>query len=256
VKIVTPTFNKAHSLTQRLGVAPTSGTVQRLEVSEIARSSDPRPRKCQRVNPEEEVSLFCPSEEEDVDMFLDDAAGPSGTTQRFVLLHPATSLQSADNDAATNKQVVTNSPPSWTSSLQNGMREEYCTPVNLVAQNKEICFPLHDEAEGHIEWMIDSGASNHFTFDKNDFVEYETITRPIQVQAATATTKVAGKGTIILIANGSAYRIGPVYHVPELNCRLLSLGQFHRSRLYSRGSAREIKLYNEYSGLEFLSFYP
>jgi len=253
---VYPTFNKAHSLAQRLGVAPTSGTVQRLEVSEIARSSDPRPRKRQRVNPEEEVSLFCPSEEEDVDMFLDDAAGPSGTTQRFVLLHPTPSLQDVENDAATNKQVVTNSPPSWTSSLQNGRREEYCTPVDLVARNKETCFPLNNETQGQIEWMIDSGASNHFTFDKNDFVEYETITRPIQVQAATATTKVAGKGTIILIANGSAYRIGPVYHVPELNCRLLSLGQFHRSGLYSRGSAREIKLYNEYSGLEFLSFYP
>jgi len=134
---VYPTFNKAHSLAQRLGVAPTSGTVQRLEVSEITRSSDPRPRKRQKVNPKEEVSLFCPSEEEDVDMFLDDAAGPSGTSQRFVLLHPATSLQSADNDAATNKQVPTNSPPSWTSSLQNGMRDEYCTPVKLVARNKE-----------------------------------------------------------------------------------------------------------------------
>ena len=84
------------------------------------------------------------------------------------------------------------------------MRGEYCTPVKLVARNNETCFPLHDETEGHIEWMIDSGASNHFTFDKNDFVEYETITRPIQVQAATATTKVMGKGTIILIANGSA----------------------------------------------------
>jgi len=157
---------------------------------------------------------------------------------------------------ATNKQVVTKSPPSWTSSLQNGMRDKYCTPINLVAQNKESCFPLHDETQGQIEWMIDSGASNHFTFDKNDFIEYETITKPIQVQAATATTKVTGKGTIILITNGSAYRIGPVYHVPELNCRLLSLGQFHRSRLYSRGSARKIKLYNEYSGLEFLLFYP
>ena len=130
---VYPTFNKAHSLAQRLGVAPTSGTVQRLEVSEIARSSDPRPRKRQRVNPEEEVSLFCPSEEEDVDMFLDDAAGPSGTSQRFVLLHPTPPLQDAENDAATNKQVVTKSPPSWTSSLQNDMWDEFCTSVNVVA---------------------------------------------------------------------------------------------------------------------------
>jgi len=104
--------------------------------------------------------------------------------------------------------------------------------------------------------MIDSGTSNHFTFDKNDFVEYETITQPLQVQATTATTKVIGKGTIILITNRSAYRIGPVYHVPELNCRLLSLGQFYRSGLYSRGSAHKISLYNEYSGLQFLSFYP
>ena len=254
---VYPTFNKAHSLAQCLGVVPTSGTVQKLEVPEIARSSDPRPRKRQRVDPEVEVSLFCPSEEEDVNMFLEDAAaaGPSGTSQRFIILHHTSPKRDADNTTATNTQVVTESPPSWTSSLQNGKRDNICTPVGLVARN-EVCFPLHDETEGQIKWMIDSGASNHFTFDKNDFVEYETITKPIQVQAATATTKVAGKGTIIITTNGSSYRIGPVYHVPELNCRLLSLGQFHRSGLYSRGSAREISLYNKYSGLKFLSFYP
>jgi len=117
-------------------VAPTSGVVQKLEVSEIARSSNPHPQKRQRVDPEVEISLFCPSEEEDIDMFLEDAAttGPSGTSQRYIILyHASLKCDTDDSDAATNKQVVTKSPPSWTSSLQNDMWDEFCTSVNVVA---------------------------------------------------------------------------------------------------------------------------
>ena len=101
--------------------------------------------------------------------------------------------------------------------------------------------------------MLDSGASRHFTFDINDFVEYEAI-ESIPLRTATSFTTIIGKGTVILYINEKAVRLSPVYHVPDISHRLLSLGQFLKSGLFSRGSAREISLYEEET--EFLTFHP
>jgi hypothetical protein len=48
------------------------------------------------------------------------------------------------------------------------------------------------------QWMLDSGASRHFTFDINDFVVYEAIPEPIEVLTATTTTNIVGMGTVII----------------------------------------------------------
>ena len=63
-----------------------------------------------------------------------------------------------------------------------------------------------------------------------------------------------GKGTVIFIVDGRALRISPVYHIPDLNTHLLSLGQFLQSRLHSRGSDRKISL--QQGKEEFLTFHP
>jgi hypothetical protein len=101
--------------------------------------------------------------------------------------------------------------------------------------------------------MLNSGASQHFTFDINDFVEYEAI-EPIPLRTATNFMTIIGKGTVILYINEKAVRLNPVYHVLDISHRLLSLGQFLKSRLFSRGSACKISLYEE--DIEFLTFHP
>jgi hypothetical protein len=123
----------------------------------------------------------------------------------------------------------------------------------LVTSNKIFCYTLRETSEPKAEWMLDSGASRHFTFDINDFVSYETIDT-IPVRTATSFTSIVGKGTVILEVNGQIVRISPVYHIPDLSSRLMSLGQFLKSGLFSRGSAREISLHEDERN--FLTFYP
>ena len=101
--------------------------------------------------------------------------------------------------------------------------------------------------------MLDSGASRYFTFNINDYVDYETMAE-VPVRTANSFTKIIGKGTIITTVDEKTVRINPVYHIPDLSCRLLSLGQFLRNGLFSRGSAREIFLHEDEK--EFLTFYP
>jgi len=84
-KSVWPSFSAAHSLAKSLGVTPTIQTVKILETSELTRTpSDPRPQaKRRRIQEDDEVVDLEWSENE-VDVFMEDSAGPSGTTHRFV----------------------------------------------------------------------------------------------------------------------------------------------------------------------------
>ena len=102
------------------------------------------------------------------------------------------------------------------------------------------------------EWMLNSGASDHFTGDINDFVEYETLSKPTVVHTANAQTSVVGKGTVVLQIKNKV--IHPILYIPDLTTRLFSLGQFHVAGLHSRGSAKEISVHE--GDEEFLTFYP
>jgi len=110
------------------------------------------------------------------------------------------------------------------------------------------------EKEDTTKWTLDSGASRHFTHDINDFVEYRLI-KPWGIKTATSRTTVIAKGTILLKINGNTIRVGPVYHVPELTSKLLSLGEFLNDGLHTRGSSKEIALFTE-KNERFLTFYP
>ena len=113
-----------------------------------------------------------------------------------------------------------------------------------------------NEDQSEATWMLDSGVSCHFTNDINDFVEFEENVGPEQVvRMANGSTSIAGKGTVIFTVNGERVRLYPVFYIPDLNDHLLSLGQFHQSRLSLRGSAHSIVLYNG-NDEEFLTFYP
>ena len=84
-KSVWPSFSAAHSLAKSLGVTPTIQTVKILETSELTRpSSDPRPQAKQRRIQDDDEVIDLEWSENEVDVFMEDSAGPSGTTHRFV----------------------------------------------------------------------------------------------------------------------------------------------------------------------------
>ena len=98
--------------------------------------------------------------------------------------------------------------------------------------------------------------SCHFTNNIHDFVDYEENVGPERVvRTANGSTSIAGRGTVIFTVNNERIRLYPVFYIPDLNDRLLSLGQFHRSGLSSRGDACAIVLYDGNDEV-FLSFYP
>jgi len=185
-------------------------------------TKDPRPLKKARKNPtdEEMVDIWGSDFKEE----LENTAGPSGTTHRLVTISLANN--STDDNHPVIKTRTTISPPSFTSSVQKGRREISSYPcIFATGYNKLPSLNMGDESLTEAEWMLDSGASEHFTGDINDFVEFESLA-PIAVQTATETTNIIGRGSVILQIKNKVLRTYPVYYIPELTTRLFSLGQF------------------------------
>jgi len=97
-------------------------------------------------------------------------------------------------------------------------------------------------------WLLDSGASAHFTFDKSDFISYTPATpeERAPVKTAAHTIYVEGKGTVLIQHNVGdqmvTTRLYPVLYIPELSTRLLSMGEFLQQGLRVYGNAHEISL--------------
>src|SRR6202789_33866 len=191
-----PSFNATLALARELGERSMSQTLQTLETLEMTRelSRDPHPHKKQQVDKDDEVvSLGESSDNGQVDQWMEDVTAALGYAERYA--SKSKSIQSTNNYTATN----------------------YHTRVTrLDCLNNNIqCLTIRDSlSTTEAEWILDSGASRHFTFEINDFVEYEGII-PVAVQTATNTTSIIGKGTVILKIENGSVRIHPVYHIPD-----------------------------------------
>jgi len=235
-------FSNALSLAHRLGVKPTIKTVKTLEVYERAKENAARPSKRPRVNCEEEVDIYWTSDEEDINTFMEDSAGPSSRC------------------AFTASPLEATKPPftgyNTTSATNN-------TTYVVPHVNDEFCCPLLSELDAEenlnrVSWILDSGASLHYTGDINDFIEYAPLEKPIKAATATSTsTDIIGVGTVLMTIEGSKHmiRVAPVYFVPDLSSRLLSLGVFlRRSGFTTKGDSQHITVLQD--GQDFITFYP
>jgi hypothetical protein len=233
-------FNKALDISHQIGVPASTENLKRLELHQ--RIKDPRPLKQRKPSPDkDEVSLYS------VDAFMGDSAdATTGNTQRYAGAGKAYSLLTTTLSDSKQEQPLhtVDKIPTWIKRLYT----ESTSCTNILP-----CFPSMSETDKTL-WMLDSGASRHFTYDINDFIVYEAIPEHIEVLTATTTTKIVGMGTVIIKTERGAHRISPVWYIPELTTRLLSLGQFLQSGLSLRGSARAISLYTNEQNV--LTFYP
>jgi len=85
------------------------------------------------------------------------------------------------------------------------------------------------------QWLLDSGASMHFTSQQSDLVDAFKLAQPLMIQMANNITQVEEIGTVFIThtvhpRNSKAYEktthLQPVYYFNGLNTCLLSMGEF------------------------------
>jgi len=158
----------------------------------------------------------------------------------------------ADNlfglDARYESNCLMTIPTNQTPLVSNGR-------VVTCVSNQSLVAACPITSEQKIEWILDSGASLHFTWNIDDFVEFQSIDKQ-PLKTANGQSQMEGVGTILLSIDETVVRVYPVYYVPDLTCRLLSLGQFLKTGLITVGNSEHITLLNEQDENIFLSFRP
>ena len=98
----------------------------------------------------------------------------------------------------------------------------------VVEQHEEeqlfvaLCFIVNNSIES---WLIDSGCTNHMTYDKELFKRLDiTAISKVRIRNR-ACPVVNGKGTVAIKGNTSLKLIFDVLYVLEINQNLLSVGQ-------------------------------
>jgi hypothetical protein len=72
--------------------------------------------------------------------------------------------------------------------------------LNKIELHTQKCEKCKHTAYNQKAWILDSGASQHFTSTKEDYIDFEVISNAHEVKTASAkaTLRVEGKGTILL----------------------------------------------------------
>ena len=96
--------------------------------------------------------------------------------------------------------------------------------------------------DNSIEFIGDSGASATFTYSLDDFIEYKELDEGLEARTANKgiPLKIKGKGTVLLrhkVEKGRTVviRLNPVYYIPGLSMRLLTIGEWLQQGCTLRG---------------------
>jgi len=126
--------------------------------------------------------------------------------------------------------------------------------LNKIEFHSQSCEKCKRQINDHKAWILDSGASQHFTSTKQDFIDFEVVTNAPEVKtaAANAVLHVEGKGAILLshfvenrgIRTKKLTRIYPVLYIPGLSVKLLSMGVFLHDKQEVRGNAKHITFHD------------
>ena len=105
-------------------------------------------------------------------------------------------------------------------------------------------------------WLLDSGASRHFTGNRDDFADYQALDYKLYAKTANSKAKIVGVDTVLLCTincNGeeAIVTLAQVLHMPSANARLISMGEFLTSGYSIRGNKSGLQLYNSVASLWF-----
>jgi len=106
-------------------------------------------------------------------------------------------------------------------------------------------------------WLLDSGASRHFTGDIGDFASYNALKRAHYAKTANGVALIAGIGTVLLrcldhnSGDEKVITLTQVLHMPGATARLISMGEMLQRNYRVTGDKRGISLTHKAERLWF-----
>jgi len=115
--------------------------------------------------------------------------------------------------------------------ISNSMQPDKCKHGLFFSTSLNYKGKYRKSKEAVPYWILDSGASMHFTGEKSDFITFEELPIKLLIQTINGMTYITGKGSIVFRHKGRKGKslnttINTVFYCADLTCRLLFLGAF------------------------------
>lgn len=158
-----------------------------------------------------------------------------------------------DTNTPVNWQEVEEFPVDIYYSFVQNVYNKYQSHLKCCLDCKGKGTEKSKSKEAITAWLMDSGASIHFTSNKSDFVSYQDFTNkncPFS-QTATNVVPINGFGTVFVkvISHSKEtgleiHRLYPVLYLESLHMRLMSTGQLLSSGMSISGTEKVLRFYD------------
>jgi hypothetical protein len=138
--------------------------------------------------------------------------------------------------------------------------------LNKYNVHASSCEKCKEHSKDKCQWIMDSGASKHFTPMLSDFADFQLYDGPIlQTAAVEAPLQIKGEGTVFLshkvtnkagIVRAVVTRFYPVFHVPGMSVRLMSFGELLQNGCEVWGDILVLRFYKVNQRFPLLSVEP
>lgn len=96
----------------------------------------------------------------------------------------------------------------------------------LMVKKGNISLVFHSKFDESLSWIVDSGATDHMTGNRDLFTSYHESDNSITIIIADGSVSyVKGIGTVKI---SSSLQLNSVFYVPKLNCNLLSVHRLNK----------------------------
>jgi len=114
----------------------------------------------------------------------------------------------------------------------------------------------HEQKGEEDMWLLNSGASAHFTNNFNVFVEYQPYANPRHFQMENGLAPVLGEDSVLICFNGSIVNLSPTIYMPICTFQLVSLGTLLKDNcLYAQSTEGYIHIIDDCTKCDIISFH-
>ena len=159
---------------------------------------------------------------------------------------------------------VSSQPNMYVACTSNKLRIGDVYDRVLISVNKNsIVNCANCQKESAIKFIADTGASDTFTNNLNDFVTFKKMTGSIQTVDDSSSLGITGYGTVFIkhkvLINGVesmvTSKLSPVYYAPGMAYRLMSIGSFLQKGYLLHGDKRKMTI-RKPNGTSVMEFHP
>src|SRR6185437_16172389 len=119
------------------------------------------------------------------------------------------------------------------SFVTNNNNNNNSTACAFTIFTPHSCSYMSDNKNNNSEWLLDSGASSHFTGDRSLLYNIVKLKEPLIAKTGNGISNYSEIGDINLLVNNKMIILKEVIYIPKFSANLISIGRIVNNNIYN-----------------------